>query len=103
LTVEVLSRPLFWLLAYIIGINLTGFLLMGTDKIKAIRHTWRIPEIALFVAAFAGGSVGVWGAMWVFRHKTKNYLFLIGIPVIVLLHVFLLLCLLKSEYRVVLQ
>ena len=48
----------FWILAYLLLINLVGFALMGIDKSKAIRHKWRIPEKMLFLSAILGGSVG---------------------------------------------
>ncbi|MCU6733612.1 DUF1294 domain-containing protein [Diplocloster agilis] len=74
----------FWILAYLLLINLVGFALMGIDKSKAIRHKWRIPEKMLFLSAILGGSVGARIGMSVFRHKTKHKSFTIGIPVIFL-------------------
>lgn len=69
--------------------NLLGFCLMGMDKSKARRGAWRIPEKTLFGAAFFGGSVGSILGMQMFRHKTKHWYFVIGMPAILLLHILL--------------
>ena len=75
---------------YLIGINVLTFLIYGVDKWKAQRNKWRIPEDTLIWLAVAGGSVGALLGMHLFRHKTKHWKFLIGIPVILLVQVGLL-------------
>ena len=72
---------------YLVFINVLGFLLMGMDKRKAKKHLWRIPEKSLFLAAVLGGSIGSILGMYVFRHKTKKMIFVIGMPVILILQV----------------
>lgn len=63
-------------------INLLGFSIMGIDKKKAIRGAYRIPEKTLFLTSLLGGSVGTWAGMYVFRHKTKHWYFVVGMPLI---------------------
>jgi uncharacterized membrane protein YsdA (DUF1294 family) len=75
------------LLAYLIIVNIAGFSLMGIDKTKAKSHAWRIPEKTLFIASLIGGSVGTWGGMYFFRHKTKHWYFVIGMPLILAVQV----------------
>lgn len=72
---------------YVIIINITGFALMGIDKSKARRKAWRIPEARLFLAALLGGSVGSIAGMYVFRHKTKHWYFVWGMPAILILQI----------------
>jgi uncharacterized membrane protein YsdA (DUF1294 family) len=79
-----------WLLGYLIVINLLGWLLMGIDKRRARRHTWRIKESTLFIAALLGGAAGCYAGMYMFRHKTRHVRFVWGIPIILLLELFLL-------------
>lgn len=67
---------------YLAAVNLAGFLLMGLDKWKAKHRKWRIPEKVLFGAAIAGGSLGAWAGMYVFRHKTRHWQFVVGMPLI---------------------
>lgn len=74
------------LLIYIIFMNILGFSMMGADKRKARRHQWRIPEKTLFLVSLLGGSAGTLFGMYFFRHKTKHWYFVIGMPVILILH-----------------
>ncbi len=67
---------------YIAVINIIGFLIMGIDKAKAKRNAWRIPEKTFFIASLLGGGLGSWIGMYTFRHKTKHWYFVIGIPAI---------------------
>ena len=73
-----------FLILYFSVLNLAGLLCMWSDKRKAIRHAWRIPEKTLFLVAISGGSVGVLAGMYLVRHKTKHMSFVIGIPLIIL-------------------
>lgn len=57
-------------------------LLYAIDKKKAKRKTLRIPEWQLIGLALLGGSLGAWSAMYLFRHKTKHWLFRLGIPIV---------------------
>ncbi|MBQ9697926.1 MAG: DUF1294 domain-containing protein [Acidaminococcaceae bacterium] len=72
------------LLYAIIVINIITFFVYGLDKLKAVNHWWRAPEAALLGLAVAGGSVGAYLGMQVFRHKTLKPLFRFGIPAILL-------------------
>jgi uncharacterized membrane protein YsdA (DUF1294 family) len=60
---------------------------MGADKYKAKHHAWRIPEKTLFAASIIGGSVGTWAGMYVFRHKTRHWYFVVGMPAILIAQV----------------
>ena len=71
-------------LIYLIGINLAGFIIMGVDKKRAIRGAWRISEASLFLTALLGGSLGCILGMQHFRHKTKHWYFVWGVPAILL-------------------
>lgn len=67
---------------YLAVINVIGFLSMGIDKAKAKKGAWRVPEKTLFLFPILGGGLGSWIGMYVFRHKTKHWYFVIGIPAI---------------------
>lgn len=69
-------------LVYLAVMNITGFCLMGIDKKKAVKHRWRVPEKTLFAASLLGGSIGTWAGMYVFRHKTRHWYFVVGMPAI---------------------
>lgn len=76
-----------YVLYYLILANLVGLVLMGADKSKARRHRWRIPERILFLSAILGGSLGATAGMWLFRHKTRHWYFVVGMPAILVLQV----------------
>ena len=69
-------------LFYLVAVNIAAFALMGIDKKRAINHAWRIPEKTLFLSAILGGSIGAIAGMQLFRHKTKHWYFVIGMPLI---------------------
>lgn len=70
------------LLIYLLLVNLAAFVLMGADKHRARHHKWRIPEKTLFASALLGGSVGAILGMLLFRHKTRHWYFVVGMPAI---------------------
>ena len=80
---------------YIIIVNLIGFALMGIDKYKAIKRGFRIPEATLFTVAIIGGSIGSIIGMFFFRHKTRHWYFVWGMPAILFLQAAALFILLR--------
>ena len=75
--------PLF--LIYLLAVNVMTFLLFGLDKHKAKRRKWRISEATLLTMAVIGGSIGAWGGMRFWHHKTLHKKFKFGIPSILIL------------------
>lgn len=82
--------------AYFVLINLTGFCLMGIDKRKAIKGAFRIPEATLFIVALIGGSIGSIAGMYTFRHKTRHFTFVYGMPAILILQIVLFILLMNA-------
>lgn len=78
-----------YLLLYLLIINAAGFLLMLIDKWKAKKNRWRIREATLMTVALLGGSIGSLLGMYTVRHKTMHLKFVVGIPVILVLQIFL--------------
>lgn len=76
------------IIAYLFLINAIAFLSMYTDKRRAIKHKWRIPEKTLFLLAIIGGSIGSNLGMYTFRHKTKHWYFVVFMPIILIVQVF---------------
>ncbi|MEI7749453.1 MAG: DUF1294 domain-containing protein [Candidatus Moraniibacteriota bacterium] len=73
------------LIILFILINLGAFLAMLVDKNKSRTNgAERISEGMLFFLATAFGSVGVYVGMFVFRHKTRKWYFIVGIPLLML-------------------
>lgn len=74
-------------LLYLIVMNAIAFGLMGIDKRRAVKHKWRISEASLFLSALLGGSIGAIAGMQWFRHKTKHWYFVVGMPLILICQV----------------
>ena len=78
-----------FILYYIIAINLYGIFVMYSDKKKSQKGKWRTPESTIFTIAFAFGALGIFMGMRLFRHKTKHKKFVIGIPLILIVELFI--------------
>lgn len=72
------------ILLYLLIINAISLLLMLADKRCAQKDLWRIPEKTLFTAALFGGSIGSILGMYLFRHKTRHWYFVLGMPAILI-------------------
>ena len=84
-----------YILIYLIIINLITFIVFGLDKIYAIKKRWRYKEISLLGLCLVGGTIGGFLAMYLFRHKTKKKIFVIGVPLIIIIHSFIILWFIK--------
>ena len=79
-----------YMLYYLAAINLAAFFLMWLDKRRARRKgARRVRERTLLLSALLGGSVGAIAGMRLFRHKTKHWYFVWGMPAILILQLVL--------------
>lgn len=83
-----MGQKILWL--YILIMSILTFSVCGADKFAAQRQKRRVPEKVLFLLSILGGSVGMYLGMFTFRHKTKHWYFIIGIPAIILVQAALL-------------
>lgn len=81
----IISHVYLYIAAYLFAVNLIGLFCMYRDKRKARKRQWRIPESTLFLIALIGGSVGCIIGMYLFRHKTRHWYFVYGMPAILLM------------------
>ena len=70
--------------------NLSGFILCGRDKRAAVKGRWRVPEKSLFLTGFLWGASGVFLGMILFRHKTRHWYFMLGMPALIIVNIFTL-------------
>ena len=75
---------------FLLVINIVAFFAFGTDKWKAKKGKWRIPESTLMLLALVGGSMGAWCGMRVWHHKTMHAKFRYGLPAIFIAQVIIL-------------
>lgn len=80
----IMNTNLIIALTFFLTINLVAFLVMWIDKLQSKKEGHeRISEGMLFFLASIFGSVGVYGGMFAFRHKTQKWYFLVGIPLLI--------------------
>lgn len=73
----------FGMLLFFAIVNLIAFFSMMIDKMQSRKSgSTRISEGLLFFMATFFGSVGVYAGMFVFRHKTRKWYFIVGIPML---------------------
>lgn len=83
-----MTENLITTLWYYFGvINALLFIIMGIDKLKAIKGRRRIPEKTLFLFAIFGGATGGTLGMLSFRHKTKHWYFAVFFPILMALDI----------------
>ena len=79
------------LFGYILVMSIVAFCVCGADKFAAQRQKSRVPEKVLFLLSALGGSVGMYLGMFTFRHKSKDWYFVVGMPAIILVQAALIL------------
>lgn len=76
---QLLGVGIFFLL-----VNATAFFVMLWDKSRSRKKdAERISEGMLFFMATVFGSIGVLAGMFTFRHKTRKWYFVLGIPLLI--------------------
>ena len=73
-----------FIIIIIILINIISFVLMSVDKRSSIVKSDRIREVSLFFWAICFGSVGIFLAMHLLRHKNRRWYFNLGIPFLII-------------------
>jgi uncharacterized membrane protein YsdA (DUF1294 family) len=56
--------------AWLLAVSVVAFLAYGFDKQRARSRGRRVPEVVLHSLALAGGGLGAYLGMRIFRHKT---------------------------------
>lgn len=74
-----------WAVGFLVGLTS-----MWWDKRCAKKRKWRISETNLFLIAIFGGGEGTFVGMYLFRHKTQNMKFAVGIPLIIFIRIIVL-------------
>ncbi len=74
-----------FLLGLFAAVNVIAFLVMGLDKLAAIRDVRRFRESTLIAFTACGGFIGVLAGSTLFRHKTlkqpfRTWMFLALLP-----------------------
>ncbi len=81
----------YHLVIFLVVMNIFSFGVMLVDKYRSMHHgSTRISEGMIFFLATLFGSLGVYLGMFIFRHKSRKWYFLIGVPLLFLQNLSLL-------------
>ena len=75
---------------YVLVLSLAAVILTISDKLRAEKHKRRISEASLLTVALFGGAFAEYCTMRLIRHKTLHKKFMIGLPLILVLHLALI-------------
>lgn len=64
-------------LGLIVLMSIISFILYKVDKNRAVKKQWRIKEVVLLGSSFLFGSIGGLCGMYLLRHKTKHWYFVV--------------------------
>lgn len=77
-----MPKGMEWGTAYLIAVGLLAMLFTVWDKSCARRQGSRVPERTLWLVALLGGSLPMYVAMLLMRHKTLRRRFMWGLPLL---------------------
>lgn len=85
------------ILVYLLTINILAIFLTTYDKIasKKFRRK-RIRENVLLLVGILGASLSMYLTMHLIHHKTKHKKFMLGLPLIIIIHVIALFLIFKN-------
>ena len=72
----------YYFLVYLAIVSFVSIILTVTDKLRAKKRKYRVPEAVTFLFALLGGSAVMYITMCLIRHKTQKNGFVFGIPLI---------------------
>lgn len=77
-----------YFLIYEVAVSIIAIVITLYDKKAAKKHPrHRVRERSLILFAVLGGAVAEYFTMLAIRHKTRHKKFMIGLPVIIILHI----------------
>lgn len=87
------------LACWLASVNVVAFAYYGYDKARAKGTRSRVPEVVLHAIALAGGTLGAYLGMRVFRHKTIKGSFRIIFWIIAVLQLLLIIAVLYRTWK----
>lgn len=91
---------LIFIAAYFVLISLVTAVVTVSDKIKAKKGSFRVPEKVLFLLALSGGSLAEYLTMRCIRHKTLHKRFMLGLPLIMIFQLTVLILIMLKLYSI---
>lgn len=82
-------EKLSYFFCYFAIISLFSIIITLFDKHQARKNKFRIPELVLFFIAAIGGAFAMLLTMKIIHHKTSHKRFMLGLPLFIIIQVFL--------------
>ena len=80
-----MNTAIYFFIIYFIIINIIAIIVTIYDKLRAVNRRWRVKERTFLLISAVGGSIGMYLAMLLIRHKTRHLKFMLGIPIIIII------------------
>ena len=87
---------IYFLLGYLLAINIVAIIATVYDKGAAKRKKQRISEKSLLLIGFLGGAVAMYLTMQLIRHKTRRLKFMLGLPLFTIIQIVAFIVLMPS-------
>ena len=81
----IFSNHVVEVVVFLLFVNFLAVILMKRDKAYAENGQRRIRESTLLLVALVGGSIGMYFAMFKYKHKTLHTQFAVGVPAMICL------------------
>ena len=81
---------------YLIIINLIAYIFTSYDKMASKTRKRRISENTLLFIGLLGGSAAMYITMKLIHHKTRHFIFMVGLPFIFIVEMILFIFVAKS-------
>ena len=82
----IFSNHIVTFIFWVVIINLLAVFLMKKDKQYAKEGKRRVRELTLIMVALVGGAIGMYFAMYKYKHKTLHKKFTILVPTFIVIH-----------------
>lgn len=88
---------------YLLAMNAYAFfqVKLQRDDLENDRHDCAVSDGRLLIAALLGGGVGVYTALFAFRHRLRSMLLMVAVPVIIVLNAYLAYLAFTAQFPVV--
>ena len=89
----------FLLIVYILAINFYAFLFMKTIK-NSDQETQKQYDGKLSLVALLGGGIAIFTCMFIFKNRLDNLFFMIAVPLLSALHIYLWIVAIRSGFAI---
>lgn len=84
---------------YVIAINVYAFLLLKTQKKERVSNEPNtVSDGKIFMTALLGGALTIYVSMFLLKYRTKNLFFMVIMPLIITINVYICIVLFTNDF-----